>query len=110
MLMLFQKQKDSPSPIHSLFIIILRCKNSFYQEKLTQLSNRKASFGYGTKTDFTKTLQVSPSPDNYQIKSCFDLNKDRGSSFGITRERLPDQSYTIPQLRHVPGPGQVKNN
>lgn len=38
----------------------------------TQLSNRKSSFGYGKKYDFTKTLTCSPSVNQYNIKSSID--------------------------------------
>ena len=84
-----------------------RCKVAFYSND-SQLSNRKASLGYGTKHDFTKDLTASPGATKYNIRSIFDENKTRGKSFGLSRELSPDRSYLVPQLNKVPGPGQVK--
>lgn len=67
----FLKHKDSHHTIHSiLFIYFLRCKVAFYAND-SQLSNRKTSFGYGTKVDFTKDLTSSPAATKYNIKSEF---------------------------------------
>lgn len=41
-------------------------------------------------------------------KSFFQKDPRKGKSFGTSRDRSPDRSYFIPQLHHVPGPGQVK--
>ena len=60
------------------------CPNAFYTVD-SQLSNRKASFGYGNKSDFTRTLTVSPPVTKYEIKTFLDLSKDKGKSFGLTR-------------------------
>lgn len=38
----------------------------------------------------------------------FDDGKNRGRSFGLSRDRSPDTSYLIPQMQKIPGPGQVK--
>lgn len=82
------------------------CPNAFYSFD-SQLSNRKASFGYGKKSDFTRTLTVSPPATKYEIKSFLDESREKGKSFGTTREKLPDNSYLVPQLQKVPGPGFV---
>lgn len=72
------------------------------------MSNRKASFGYGNKSDFTKTLTVSPPSSKYIHKSIFENSEKRGRSFGCARDLSPDRSYLIPQLQKIPGPGKVK--
>lgn len=82
------------------------CPNAFYSFD-SQLSTRKASFGYGKKSDFTRTLTVSPPATKYEIKSFLDESREKGKSFGTTREKLPDNSYLVPQLQKVPGPGFV---
>lgn len=96
---MFSKSKRfvSPNP---------ECPNAFYSFD-SQLSNRKASFGYGNKSDFTRTLTVSPPATKYEIKSFLDESREKGKSFGTTREKLPDNSYLVPQLQKVPGPGLV---
>jgi hypothetical protein len=75
----------------------------------SQLSQRKTSFGYGDKVDFTKTLTCSPPSTKYVPKSVFEENKDKGNKFGVNRDQSPDRSYLIPQLHKVPGPGQYNN-
>lgn len=85
---------------------LLRCKVAFYSND-SRLSNRKTSFGCGNKYDFTKDRTHSPAATKYLIKSVFEESKGRGRSFGLSRELSPDQSYLVPQLQKVPGPGQV---
>lgn len=82
------------------------CPNAFYTYD-SQLSNRKAAFGYGNKSDFTRTLTVSPPATKYEIKSFVDESREKGKSFGLHREKLPDNSYLVPQLHKIPGPGGV---
>ena len=107
LLLLFPKQKDFLNLILSIhYSHIRRCKIAFYAND-SQLSNRRASFGYGNKSDFTKTLTASPSVTTYRHKSVFTDNKNKGKTFGNTRDGSPDRSYLVPQLHKVPGPGQV---
>lgn len=61
--------------------------------------------GEAKRSDFTKTLNCSPPSTAYQYKSAFE-EKNRGKSFGLSRDQSPDRSYLIPQLQKVPGPGQ----
>lgn len=77
---------------------------------MSQLSRRKASFGYGKKSDFTKDLTASPRATLYSHKSVFDQDTSikRGKTFGLSRERSPDRSYLIPQIHKHPGPGNVQ--
>ena len=35
------------------------------------------------------------------------MTAQHGKSFGTAREKLPDNSYLIPQLQKIPGPGKV---
>lgn len=102
------KPNVSLHPIHSITFLIIRCKNAFYSYD-SQLSNRKTSLGYGHKSDFTKTLTCSPASTKYGHKSLFEESKNRGKSFGLSRDQSPDRSYLIPQLNKVPGPGQYEN-
>lgn len=95
----FSKSKRFPAPNPE-------CPNAFYSFD-SQLSNRKAAFGYGNKSDFTQTLTVSPPVTKYQIKSFVEESRSKGKSFGLDREKLPDNSYLIPQMQKVPGPGFV---
>lgn len=66
----FSKTERFPqyNPEYSLFYC--RCKIAFYTND-SQLSHRKTSFGYGLKTDFTKTLTCSPPATKYNVKSEF---------------------------------------
>ena len=80
----FPKSKrfqEPPSQYSILFIIIFSCPIAYYSGK-GDLSNRKASIGYGKKVDFTKTLTITPAPDKYIHKSMFTDGKNRGKSFG----------------------------
>lgn len=73
----------------------------------SHLSNRKTSFGYGSKFDFTKPLTVSPPATKYNQKSFCDDSKKNGLTFGLSRDGSPDRSYLIPQIHKNPGPGKV---
>lgn len=54
-------------------------------------------------------MTVSPPATKYECRSIFDddKHKNRGKSFGLSRDKLPNNSYFIPQLYKIPGPGQV---
>lgn len=60
------------------------CSNVSYTYN-SHLSNRKIGFGYGTKSDFTRTLTVSPPATKYQLKTFTDDTKNKGKSFGLDR-------------------------
>ena len=108
-LLLFPKQRDFLTLIHSINMFhIDRCKVAFYSND-SQLSNRRASFGCGSKSDFTRTLTASPSVTTYRHKSVFAENKNKGKTFGGSRDVSADRSYFVPQLHKVPGPGQVRH-
>lgn len=104
--MRFPRVKGFQSLILSRYVWYSRCKVAFYSND-SHLSNRKTSFGYGKKSDFTKDLTASPGSTKYTHKSSFDAGKNKGITFGLEREKLPDNSYLIPQLSKFPGPGQV---
>lgn len=82
---------------------------AFYSND-SQLSNRRTSFGYGKKSDFTKDQTASPGATKYMHKSIFENSKARGKSFGLSRESSPDNSYLVPQIHKHPGPGQVNKD
>lgn len=105
----FSKTKRFPDYNPEYTLGLFRCKVAFYLND-SQLSQRKTSFGFGHKTDFTKPTTCSPPSTKYNTKSGFDENKMRGKSFGLGRDSSPDRSYLIPQLYKVPGPSQVKLN
>ena len=69
----------------SIAYILFSCKEAFYDLPEVR-STRKAAFGYGTKSDFTKSVLANPSPNAYEIKSIFNAPKKRGFSFGLSRD------------------------
>lgn len=36
--------------------------------------------------------------------------KGKGQTFGLSREKMPNRSYLIPQLHKFPGPAQYDNS
>jgi hypothetical protein len=54
-------------------------------------------------------LTSSPAATKYDLKSFVEQGKNKGKSFGLQREILPNNSYLIPQMQKVPGPGVVRN-
>jgi hypothetical protein len=82
------------------------CPLAFYSYA-SQLSQRKASIGYGRKSNFTEDLAQTPSATMYNPNSYHEFTKIRGKSFGLSREQLPDQSYLVPQIHKHPGVGAV---
>lgn len=66
---------------------------------------RAASFGYGKKSDFTKSNKTDTEPALYRIDSLFDRNRSsaKGSSFGMGREFLKESSYIVHALAKHPG-------
>lgn len=103
---MFAKTKRFISPNPEYFWISFRCPNAFYTFD-SQLSDRKASLGYGKKSDFTKDLTSSPPVTKYNLSTFVEMTANHGKSFGTAREKLPDRSYLIPQLHKNPGPGKV---
>lgn len=61
---------------------------------------RTTSFGFGNKSDLATCRSNSPSPDNYKLKTQFDVNKlhKRGFSFGYGREEVAFGSLASPRL------------
>lgn len=47
------------------------CQHAYYQKPEVR-GNRATSFGYGTKSDFTKNSFITPTPWQYEKKSDFD--------------------------------------
>lgn len=103
---ILQKQKISWTESGVMIWFIFRCPNAFYSYD-SQLSNRKTSFGYGKKFDFSQIISVSPPSTKYESKSFLDESKKKGKSFGLGRDYSPDRSYLMPQLHKNPGPGKV---
>ncbi len=71
---------------------------------------RSSGFGYGFKSDFTKTDKYRPGPTNYELLSCFEQNMaDRkGVGFGYGR----DEAYKMGPLGNLnknPGPGTYES-
>ena len=82
------------------------CPIAFYSYT-SQLSNRKTNLGLGKKSDFTQDLAKAPSSDLYNPGNYYEATKLRGKSFGLSRDKSPDQSYLVPQIHKHPGVGQV---
>ena len=101
------RARDSLIPTLSTSSISFRCKLAFYAND-SQLSNRKASFGYGTKVDFTKDRTCSPPATKYNPKTFLEESSKSGKSFGLNREKVVDKSFYLPSHRlKLPGPGMV---
>jgi hypothetical protein len=61
--------------------------------------NRSSGFGYGTRSDFTKTRSIAPPASKYDISplSPFDKMKSRarGKSFGLSREQTKEFGHIL---------------
>ncbi len=70
-----------------------------------KFSKRKAGFGYGDKTDFTKDRHNNPSPNNYLIKNIFDkgVEKKLGYIFGESRSKMNQTGIVKKYLEGFPG-------
>jgi len=79
------------------------CNQAFYDLPSSK-STRTAGFGYGTKMDFTKSVQNNPPPNTYEIKSAFD-SKKKGKSFGLSREAMHITGGSFVGDKNSPGPG-----
>lgn len=106
---MFSKQKRFPKVNPEYGFKYFRCKVAFYSND-SQLSQRKASFGYGKKYDFTEDLTSSPGSTQYKHVSIFDESKKKGITFGLDRDSSPERSYITQQIIRYPGPGHVLSN
>lgn len=82
------------------------CRQAFYELPNVN-EKRTAAFGYGTKSDFTKTGVSNPSPNAYEIKSIFETasKKKKGYSFGLSREAMAATGGQFVGEKKSPGPG-----
>lgn len=73
--------------------------------------NRSAGIGYGSKYDFTKQQKKSPAPDEYKIKSNFELQqeKHRGFPFGVSRDSMSSTGILGNLNKYTPGPGAYES-
>jgi hypothetical protein len=63
------------------------------------------SFGYGAKSDFTKTaMRENPAPGQYETLAAY--KSPQGKSFGVSREQSPWRSYIVRDPLKFPGPGK----
>jgi len=71
----------------------------------SSISKRKAAFGYGTKSDFTKGKNTGPAPGHYEIMNQFDnnLGKRKGWFFGESREKMPGAGIFQKSQINTPG-------
>ena len=60
------------------------CPIAFYSFS-SQLSQRRASIGYGGKSDFTHDLHHTPSSTTYNPNEYHEFTKFKGKSFGLSR-------------------------
>lgn len=104
---------NSPSKVSFRFSKTKRFKDNnpecpiAYYSYGSQLSNRKTNFGVGKKSDFTIDLAKAPSCAGYDPNNFYEACKARGQTFGLSRDRSPDQSYLVPQIHKHPGVGAV---
>lgn len=66
------------------------CPVNTYDGKPVQRKNSGAAMGFGNKSDFTKTLTVSPRSTKYEIKSLFDNNKNNRKGYSLRKSREVD--------------------
>lgn len=63
------------------------CPVSTYDGKPMLRKHSGTAMGYGKKSDFTKTLAVSPQSNRYKINSLFEKNKTRGKGYSLGKSR-----------------------
>lgn len=70
-----------------------------------KFSKRKAGFGYGEKSDFTKDKASTPAPNSYNIVANIDKNLDKkaGYVFGESRHKMNTTGIVKKYLENVPG-------
>ena len=82
------------------------CKAAFYDApKDMYKSHRHTALGYGTKYDFTKTVEKIPAPNEYDISRAL---QTQTSTFGLGREMVALNGI-IPKRQfkgEAPGPGK----
>jgi len=100
--MLFSFPKSSKE----IYVKKSDCGQAFYDIPGAK-STRTAAFGYGTKSDFTKSVINKPSPNTYEIKSAFEGGKNtkKGFSFGLSREAMSATGGQFVGDKNSPGPG-----
>ncbi|CAD8193366.1 unnamed protein product [Paramecium octaurelia] len=69
------------------------------------LNNRGHSIGKGPRSDFTKSFSNAPPPTQYIISGLFNLPKEKGISFGISREKTKELGYITQGIQRNPGVG-----
>ena len=88
MLYSFPKQQRFVRRRQILYFLFNHRCDKFYDIKGTG-SNRSASFGYGTKYDFTKEAPHSPPANTYNLKDEFNSDHlKKGFSFGEGRDEM----------------------
>jgi len=80
------------------------CTKAFYDLPSVRAS-RTAGFGYGTKSDFTKTGTNNPPPNAYELNSEFKKGAKKGFSFGLSREAMAATGGQFVGDKKSPGPG-----
>ncbi|CAD8172116.1 unnamed protein product [Paramecium pentaurelia] len=69
------------------------------------INNRAHSIGKGPRSDFTKSFSNAPPPTQYIISSLFDIPKEKGITFGISREKTKELGYITQGIQRNPGVG-----
>ncbi|CAD8104623.1 unnamed protein product [Paramecium primaurelia] len=69
------------------------------------LNNKGHSIGKGPRSDFTKSFSNAPPPTQYIISSLFNITKERGITFGISREKTKELGYITQGIQRNPGVG-----
>jgi len=69
-----------------------------------KFSRRKAAFGYGNKSDFTKDNASNPGPNHYNITAYNDkMKNNKGGIFGESRETMNQTGIVKKYLENQPG-------
>jgi len=97
MLWSFSKQSKE------IYVKKSNCTKAFYDLPSAK-STRTAGFGYGTKSDFTKSVINNPPPNSYELKSDF-VSQRKGYSFGLSREAMQLSGGQFVGDKNSPGPG-----
>ena len=89
----------------------VRCQHAYYNQG--EVRNKRAtSFGYGIKSDFTKTSITSPAPVTYEKQSVFEkkTSQQHGKSFGVSRDNMKEFGHVVPGPVKNPGVGSYLIN
>jgi hypothetical protein len=82
----FSKTNRFGKPFSKYNYYLFSCPRAYY-EPIDKTSKRATSFGYGNRSDFTKTLTSSPAVTKYnpEVNMYSTKRPEKGKSFGLSR-------------------------